>query len=65
MHLTGYYGKFGGAFGSILALLTSLVRKGVGWQWVDEQEFALERMEMMLTTKPFFKYPNFDCRYDW
>jgi hypothetical protein len=59
VHLAGNYRKFVEAFGSIMAPLPRLLRKVVVWQWTDEQEFAFERIKMMLTTKPLLVYPNF------
>ncbi|GMF50249.1 unnamed protein product [Phytophthora fragariaefolia] len=63
VHLVGYYRKFVEAFGSIMAPLTKLLRKGVEWQWTPEQEFAFERVKMILTTKPLLIYPNFELPF--
>jgi hypothetical protein len=60
VHLAGYYRKFVEAFGSIMALQTMLLRKDVEWRWTEEQEFAFERVKVILTSKPLLIYPDFE-----
>jgi hypothetical protein len=60
VHLAGYYRKFVESFGSIMAPLTMLLRKDVEWRWTEEQEFAFERVKVILTSKPLLIYPDFE-----
>ncbi|KAE9038084.1 hypothetical protein PR001_g8114 [Phytophthora rubi] len=59
VHLAGYYRKFIAAFGSIVEPMTRLLKKDVQWDWSEAQEFAFERVKMLLTTRPLLLYPNF------
>jgi hypothetical protein len=59
VHLAGYYRKFIEAFGSIMALMTLLLKKAQEWEWTEAQEFAFERVKAALTTKPLLVYPDF------
>uniref|UniRef100_H3H673 Reverse transcriptase n=1 Tax=Phytophthora ramorum TaxID=164328 RepID=H3H673_PHYRM len=63
VHLAGYYRKFIEGFGSIMAPLTSLLRKTIEWRWTEAQEFAYERMKFILTEKPLLIYPNFQLPF--
>ncbi|GMF52614.1 unnamed protein product [Phytophthora fragariaefolia] len=63
VHLAGYYRKFIAAFGSIVEPLTRLLKKDVKWQWSEAQEFAFERVKMLLTTRPLLLYPNFELPF--
>ncbi|GMF31046.1 unnamed protein product [Phytophthora fragariaefolia] len=50
VHLAGYYRKFIAAFGTIVEPLTWLLKKDTDWEWSELQEFAFERVKMLLTT---------------
>ncbi|KAE9197578.1 hypothetical protein PF002_g19980 [Phytophthora fragariae] len=63
VHLAGYYRKFIAAFGSIVEPLTRLLKKDVQWEWSEAQEFAFERVKMLLTTRPLLLYPNFELPF--
>ncbi|GMF51161.1 unnamed protein product [Phytophthora fragariaefolia] len=59
VHLPGYYRRFVEEFGSIMALLTTLLRKYVAWQWAEAQEEAFQIIKLLLTTKPVLIYRDF------
>ncbi|GMF33950.1 unnamed protein product [Phytophthora fragariaefolia] len=63
VHLAGYYRKFIAAFGTIVEPLTRLLKKDVPWEWSEAQEFAFERVKMLLTTRPLLLYPNFELPF--
>ncbi|GMF57124.1 unnamed protein product [Phytophthora fragariaefolia] len=63
VHLAGYYRKFIAAFGSIVEPMTRLLKKDVQWEWSGAQEFAFERVKMLLTTRPLLLYPNFELPF--
>lgn len=59
VHLAGYYRRFVGGFGSTMAPLTKLLRKGMEWEWTTAQEFAFEHVKLVLTNKLLLLYPDF------
>ncbi|KAE9004888.1 hypothetical protein PF011_g12270 [Phytophthora fragariae] len=63
VHLAGYYRTFIAAFGSIVEPMTRLLKKDVQWDWSEAQEFAFERVKMLLTTRPLLLYPNFELPF--
>ncbi|KAE8985902.1 hypothetical protein PR001_g22755 [Phytophthora rubi] len=63
VHLAGYYRKFIAAIGSIVEPMTKLLKKDVQWDWSEAQEFAFERVKMLLTTRPLLLYPNFELLF--
>ncbi|GMF42572.1 unnamed protein product [Phytophthora fragariaefolia] len=63
VHLAGYYRKFIAAFGAIVEPLTRLLKKDIPWEWSEAQEFAFGRVKMLLTTRPWLLYPNFELPF--
>ncbi|GMF43977.1 unnamed protein product [Phytophthora fragariaefolia] len=59
VHLAGYYRRFVEGFGSLTAPITKLLRKDVEWEWTPSQEFALEYVKKVLTSKPLLVYQSF------
>ncbi|KAE9305418.1 hypothetical protein PR003_g21497 [Phytophthora rubi] len=59
VHLASYYRKFIEAFGSIMDLMTKLLKKDAEWQWAEAHEFAFERVRAALTMEPLLIYPDF------
>ncbi|GMF43591.1 unnamed protein product [Phytophthora fragariaefolia] len=55
--------KFIAVFGSIVEPMTRLLKKDVQWGWSEAQEFAFERVKMLLTTRPLLLYPNFELPF--
>ncbi|KAE8990040.1 hypothetical protein PR002_g21267 [Phytophthora rubi] len=58
VHLASYYRKFIEAFGSIMDLMTKLLKKDAEWQWAEAHEFAFERVRAALTMEPLLIYPD-------
>lgn len=59
--LANYYRRFVKDFSKIVKPLTKLSKKGVKFQWTDEQEKAfLELREKLCDDQPILSYPNFE-----
>eukprot|EP00644_Phytophthora_capsici_P012206 jgi/Phyca11/119321/e_gw1.38.66.1 len=63
VHLAGYYRRFIKGFGSMMAPITKLLRKGVKWEWTTAQDDAFRRVKEVLTSKPLLLYPNFQLPF--
>lgn len=59
VHLAGYYRRFVAGFGSMMAPLTKLLRKGSEWEWGGPQQRAFDQIKAVLTAKPLLIYPDF------
>ncbi|KAE8989114.1 hypothetical protein PF011_g18907 [Phytophthora fragariae] len=59
VHLAGYYRRFIEGFGSFMAPMTKLLRKGAQWEWAEAQQAAFDRVKAVLTSKPLLIYPDF------
>jgi hypothetical protein len=56
--LTGFFRKYVPGYGSIVACLTKLTRKGVPFVWGDEQEEAFRKLKKALCTAPILVLPD-------
>ncbi|KAJ0392460.1 hypothetical protein P43SY_002014 [Pythium insidiosum] len=59
VHLAGNYRRFIPDFGRKAEPMTRLLRKGVPWQWREEQVEAFQHLKRDLTEKPVLVYPDF------
>jgi len=57
--LTGFYRRFVCHYGSKSHHLTKLTRKGVTFQWGDDQQLAFDELKNGLMTAPILRFPNF------
>lgn len=62
-HLAGYYRRFVDGFGTLMAPITKLLRKGVKWEWGPTQQAAFDEVKRVLTTKPLLIYPDFSRHF--
>ncbi|OWZ05967.1 TTransposase [Phytophthora megakarya] len=59
VHLAVYYRRFVKDFGTIMALLTKILRKNMKFVWETKQVEAFEQVKLILTSKPLLLYPDF------
>lgn len=57
--LAGYYRRFIENFSKIIKPLTSLLKKGVEFNWTSIQQVAFECIKSKLITQPILIYPDF------
>ncbi len=53
--LTGYYRRFIRKFSCITYPITSLLRKGKNFEWIEECEDSFEHLKKLLTRAPVLK----------
>ena len=58
--LASYYRRFIQGFSRKAAPMYQLLRKGVPYEWTDQQQKAFESLKRLLTTAPILRYPDFD-----
>lgn len=58
--MIGYYRRFIVNFASVLAPLTDLLKKGVGFVWSDECDTAFNQLKTVLCHAPVLQAPNFN-----
>ncbi|KAD6119725.1 hypothetical protein E3N88_10996 [Mikania micrantha] len=56
--LAGYYRRFIQNFSKIASSLTKLTRKGVKYEWGDDQERAFQELKVKLTQAPVLALPD-------
>ncbi|KAD3641749.1 hypothetical protein E3N88_30973 [Mikania micrantha] len=56
--LAGYYRRFIQDFSKIASSLTKLTRKGVKYEWGDDQERAFQELKVKLTQAPVLALPD-------
>jgi hypothetical protein len=56
--LTGFFRKYVPGYGSLVACLTRLTRKGVPFIWGDEEETAFLKLKTALCTAPILVLPD-------
>jgi hypothetical protein len=61
--LASYYRRFVKDFSRKAAPLYYLTKKGVNYEWTDDQEAAFQELKTCLTTAPILAYPNFQERF--
>ena len=61
--LAGYYRRFVQNFSDIVGPLTSLLKKGVKFQWGEECKQAFERIKYIITSYPILRSPDFDKQF--
>ena len=57
--LAGYYRRHVRNFAELAKPLTTLTRKGVPFEWTNEQQQAFQRLKEILSTEPLLIYPDF------
>ncbi|XP_057469634.1 uncharacterized protein LOC130758701 [Actinidia eriantha] len=57
--LASFYRRFVKDFSTLVALLTEVIKKNVGFKWGDEQERAFQLIKQRLTNAPLLSLPNF------
>jgi hypothetical protein len=57
---TGFYRRFIDGYAKLFAPLYKLTKKGVPWQWDEEQEEAFQLIRQAFTTAPVLLMPNVD-----
>ena len=55
-----WYRRFIPKFSEIIEPLQTLLRKGIEWRWVIQQEQALMKIKELLKTGPILTYPDFN-----
>jgi Reverse transcriptase (RNA-dependent DNA polymerase)/RNase H-like domain found in reverse transcriptase len=61
--LCSYYRRFVKDFSKIAKPLTSLLKKGVSFEWKEKQEKALEELKKRLTEYPLLQQPKMDKEF--
>ena len=59
----GYYRTFIDKYAQITAPLCKLLRKGVKYQWKDEQEKSFKMLKEKLMNAPILKFPSFNKEF--
>ncbi|XP_057499231.1 uncharacterized protein LOC130783548 [Actinidia eriantha] len=57
--LASFYRRFVKDFSTLVAPLTEVIKKNVGFKWGDEQERAFQLIKQRLTNAPLLSLPNF------
>ena len=57
--LAGYYRRHVRNFAELAKPLTTLTKKGVPFEWTNEQQQAFQRLKDILSTEPLLIYPDF------
>jgi hypothetical protein len=57
---TGFYRRFIDGYAKLFAPLYKLTKKGMPWQWHEEQERVFQRIKQAFTTAPVLLMPNVD-----
>ena len=58
--IASWYRRFVPDFSKIAAPLNRLLKKGIAWQWSEEQDEAFRRLKDGLTSAPVLACPNFE-----
>jgi len=61
--LAGYYRRFIEDFSRTAKPLTKLIKKGMKFEWTQEQQNAFEMLKEKLITAPILKYPDFNQEF--
>lgn len=61
--LCNYYRKFVKGFAEIARPLTSLLRKGVKFEWTSQCQEAFDRLKQVLTSDPVLIFPDFEKEF--
>ncbi|KAL0374083.1 UNVERIFIED_CONTAM: Retrovirus-related Pol polyprotein from transposon gypsy [Sesamum radiatum] len=62
--LASFYRRFVKDFSTIVASLTEIVKKKVGFHWGEKQQQAFDLLKQKLTTAPILALPNFDKSFE-
>jgi len=63
LELTGYYRRFIKHYGIITKPLTSLLKKGVSFQWTSDTQQAFEVLKRALQQAPVLVVPNYQLPF--
>jgi hypothetical protein len=58
--LIGYYRRFIPSMSTVAAPLYKLLRKEVVWNWSEEHQLSMKKLQEILTTTPVLRLPNFE-----